>query len=85
MPSFTDAELFQKKIELKAMLVNVVDQFGSNNPGLPVHVLMGVLGEVLIQVSVSQSSAEHTMVLLGHLQDVVATNFSKGVDTARPG
>lgn len=64
-------DLKDKVNQLTDQLADVMIKFGETNPDIPAQILMGGLGQLLIQFSVSQAGEAHTLLLLEHLKEAV--------------
>lgn len=60
-----------KATELRNQLIDVMERFGSENPGIPAQVLMAGLGELLIQFSVGHVGPGMTSKFLDDLKEAV--------------
>lgn len=60
-----------KATELRNRLIDVMERFGSENPGIPVQVVMAGVGELLIQFSVTQVGPGMTHKFLDDLKEAV--------------
>lgn len=68
----TEAQEWQEKAgELRVQMIDAMEAFSRDNPGIPAQIVMAALGELLIQFSVSQTGPAHTMRLLEHLREAV--------------
>jgi len=70
-PVTTAHDLQLKVGQLREQLIDVMENFGRTNPGIPVQAIMGGLGELLIQFSVGQAGKANTLRLLDHLKEAV--------------
>lgn len=78
MTVITPEYLREKTTELRNRLINVLEPFSKENADLPAQVIVGAVGELLIQYSVAQSGTHNTLEFLGHLRDAV-NSFSESV------
>ena len=60
-----------KATELRNQMIDVMERFGNENPGIPAQVLMAALGELLIQFSVGQVGPGMTSKFLDDLKEAV--------------
>ncbi|WP_154845651.1 hypothetical protein [Pseudomonas fluorescens] len=60
-----------KATALRNQMVDVMERFANENPGIPAQVLMAGLGELVVQFSVSQVGPRMTIRLLDDLREAV--------------
>ncbi len=63
--------LRDKANELRNQMIDVMERFGNENPGIPAQVLMAGLGELLIQFSVGHVGPGMTAKFLDDLKEAV--------------
>lgn len=64
----TPQELQGKAQELNDRLLDVMIEFGQENPEIPAQVLMAGLGQLLVHFSLSQTGEAHTLRLIDELR-----------------
>jgi hypothetical protein len=60
-----------KATELQNQMVDVMERFANENPGLPAQILMAGLGQLVVQFSVSQVGPDMTIRFLDDLREAV--------------
>lgn len=60
-----------KATALRNQMVDVMEHFANENPGIPAQVLMAGLGELVVQFSVSQVGPAMTIRYLDDLREAV--------------
>jgi len=60
-----------KATELQNQMVDVMERFASENPGIPAQILMAGLGQLVVQFSVSQVGPDMTIRFLDDLREAV--------------
>lgn len=60
-----------KATELQNQMVNVMERFANENPGIPAQILMAGLGQLVVQFSVSQVGPDMTIRFLDDLREAV--------------
>ncbi|KHK65301.1 hypothetical protein HU755_24010 [Pseudomonas sp. SWRI111] len=60
-----------KATALRNQMVDVMERFANENPGIPAQVLMAGLGELVVQFSVSQVGPGMTIRFLDDLREAV--------------
>lgn len=60
-----------KATELQNQMVDVMERFANENPGIPAQILMAGLGQLVVQFSVSQVGPDMTIRFLDDLRDAV--------------
>lgn len=60
-----------KATALRNQMVDVMERFANENPGIPAQVLMAGLGELVVQFSVSQIGSGMTIRFLDDLREAV--------------
>ena len=60
-----------KATEFRNQMIDVMEHFGNENPGIPAQVLMAALGELLIQFSVDHVGPNITSKFLDDLKEAV--------------
>ncbi|UZE05829.1 hypothetical protein [Pseudomonas corrugata] len=60
-----------KATALRNQMVDVMERFANENPGIPAQVLMAGLGELVVQFSVSQVGPVMTIRYLDDLREAV--------------
>ena len=60
-----------KATELQNQMVDVMERFANENPGIPAQILMAVLGQLVVQFSVSQVGPDMTIRFLDDLREAV--------------
>lgn len=60
-----------KATELQNQIVDVMERFANENPGIPAQILMAGLGQLVVQFSVSQVGPDMTIRFLDDLREAV--------------
>ncbi|WP_041931278.1 hypothetical protein [Pseudomonas brassicacearum] len=60
-----------KATELENQMVDVMERFANENPGIPAQILMAGLGQLIVQFSVSQVGPDMTIRFLDDLREAV--------------
>lgn len=60
-----------KATELQNQMVDVMERFANENPGIPAQILMAGLGQLVVQLSVSQVGPDMTIRFLDDLREAV--------------
>ncbi|WP_434628214.1 hypothetical protein [Pseudomonas sp. Z6-14] len=60
-----------KATELQNQMVDVMERFANENPGIPAQILMAGLGQLVVQFSVSQVGPDMTIRFLDDLREAV--------------
>lgn len=60
-----------KATELQNQMVDVMERFANENPGIPAQILMAGLGQLVVQFSVSQVGPNMTIRFLDDLREAV--------------
>ncbi|TKK40210.1 hypothetical protein PflCFBP13517_17040 [Pseudomonas fluorescens] len=60
-----------KATELQNQMVDVMERFANENPGIPAQILMAGLGQLVVQFSVSQVGPGMTIRFLDDLREAV--------------
>ena len=60
-----------KATELENQMVDVMERFANENPGIPAQILMAGLGQLVVQFSVSQVGPDMTIRFLDDLREAV--------------
>jgi hypothetical protein len=77
-------EQWQKETAtLVSQLIDTLADFGESNPDIPAQVMMGALGELLVNFSVTQAGTENTIRLLVHLKEAVELHGQNIASTLR--
>lgn len=63
--------MHDKATELQNKMVDVMERFANENPGIPAQILMAGLGQLVVQFSVSQVGPDMTIRFLDDLREAV--------------